>query len=85
MLFNKEEYKHYLLTFILNNNLPFSIIETLESNSFNNLIKYLKDNLLTISKTTIGKKLDAIYNLEINKLKSLLNKIISKYSITINE
>ena len=28
MLFNKKEYKNYLLTFILNNNLPFSIVES---------------------------------------------------------
>ena len=71
MLFNKEEYKNYLLSFIINNNLPFSIIE---SKSFNNLIKYLKDDLPIIGKTTIKIKLDTIYNLELNKLKVLLNK-----------
>jgi hypothetical protein len=82
VFFSKEEYKSYLLSFILNNNLPFSIVE---SSSFNNLIKYLKDNISSIRKSTIRRELDTFYKLELNKLKSLLNKNNSKFSITLDE
>jgi hypothetical protein len=66
VLFSKEEYKNNLLAFIISNNLPFSIVE---STTFNNLIKYLKDDIPIIGRTTIRKELDTFYNLEINKLK----------------
>jgi len=82
VFFSKEEYKNYLLSFILNNNLPFSIVE---STSFNNLIKYLKDDIPTIGRLTMRKELDTFYNLELNKLKSLLNKNNSRFSITLDE
>jgi hypothetical protein len=82
IFFSKEEYKNYLLLFILNNNLPFSIVE---STSFNNLIKYLKDDIPTIGRLTMRKELDTFYNLELNKLKSLLNKNTSRFSITLDE
>jgi hypothetical protein len=82
IFFSKEEYKNNLLSFILNNNLPFSIVE---STSFNNLIKYLKDDIPTIGRLTMRKELDTFYNLELNKLKSLLNKSTSRFSITLDE
>jgi hypothetical protein len=62
--------------------LPFSIVE---SSSFNNLITYLKDNIPSISRSTIKRELDTLYKLELNKLKSLLNRNNSKFSITIDE
>ena len=74
ILFSKEEYKNYLLAFIINNNLPFSIVKSF---SFNNLIKYLKDNISIIERNTIRKELNTFYKLEINKLKSLLNRTTS--------
>jgi hypothetical protein len=58
-LFSKEDYKNYLLNFIVSNNLPFSIVE---SNSFKNLIRYVKDNIPTIGRTIIRKELDTLYN-----------------------
>jgi hypothetical protein len=82
IFFSKEEYKNNLLSFILSNNLPFSIVE---SNSFNNLLKYIKDDLPNIGRTTIRKELDIFYNLEITKLKVLLNKNYSRFSITLDE
>jgi hypothetical protein len=62
--------------------LPFSIVE---SSSFNNLITYLKDDIPSISRSTIKRELDTLYKLELNKLKSLLNRNNSKFSITIDE
>lgn len=82
VFFSKEEYKNYLLSFIINNNLPFSIVD---SPSFNNLIKYLKDNIPSISRATIRRELDTFYNVEVNKLKVLLSKNSSRFSITIDE
>ena len=81
-LFNKEIYIENLLRFIVNNNLPFSIVN---SNSFLALLKYLKDDLPTISRTNIKKQLNTLYNSEINKLKLKLSKNNSKFNLTLDE
>jgi len=82
ILFSKEDYKYNLLNFIISNNLPFSIIE---SKTFNNLIKYLKDDLPIISRTTIRRELDIFYNLELTKLKKELSINNSLFSLTLDE
>ena len=40
---------------------------------------------INISRTTIRKELDTFYNLELNKLKIILNKNNSRFSITIDK
>jgi len=81
-LFDSKEYTRLILNFIINNNLPFSIIE---SKSLKELLKYLRDVLSTINRRTIKNKLDLLYNFEFNKLKALLAKNNSKFSITLDE
>ena len=82
ILFNKEEYRSFLLKFIINNNLPFRIVE---SNSFNNLLKFLKDDISTISKRSIKEDLDKLYNKEFNKIKKKLASNISFFSLTLDK
>jgi len=82
ILFNKIKYRDLLLKYIIANNLPFSIIE---SPTFNNLINYLKDDLPTISRCTIKRDLDLLYNLEFKKIKTLLNNNNSLFSITLDK
>ena len=82
VLFDKIKYRDLLLKYIIANNLPFSIIE---SPTFNNLIKYLKDNLPTTSRRTIKKDLDLLYNLEFKKVKDLLNNNNSLFSIILDK
>ncbi len=81
-LFDSEEYIRLILNFIINNNLPFSIID---SKSFKELLKYLKDELPTISRKSIKNRLDILYNSEFKKLKDLLARNNSKFSITLDE
>jgi len=82
ILFNKEEYRSFLLKFIINNNLPFRIVE---SNSFNNLLKFLKDDIPTISRRSIKEDLDKLYNKEFNKIKKKLASNISFFSLTLDK
>jgi len=82
ILFNKIKYRDLLLKYIIANNLPFSIIESL---TFNNLIDYLKDDLPTISRRTIKRDLDLLYNIEFNKIKDVLNNNNSLFSIILDE
>ena len=82
IIFNKEEYKELLLRFIINNNLPFSIIE---SNSFLKLLKYINEDLPTISRGTIKNNLDLLYNKELVKVKKRLSTNNSLFSITLDE
>lgn len=82
VFFDKDSYKSFLLSFIVNNNLPFSIID---SPSFLNLLKYIKDDLPTISRITIRTELDNIYIKEYNKVLNIINNNNSKFSITLDE
>ena len=91
VLFNKEEYKNYPSNFVISNNLPFSIVD---SNSFRNLLRYIKDDLPTISRHTIRNELDNLYILETRKLEDKnnnnnnnnnSNNNNSKSAITLNE
>ena len=70
------------MNFIISNNLPFNIVD---SNSFRNLLRYIKDNLPTISRDTIRNELDNLYVLETRKLKDKINNNNSKFSITLDE
>jgi len=49
------------------------------------LLKYLKDELPTISRKSIKNRLDILYNSEFKKLKDLLARNNSKFSITLDE
>jgi len=46
---------------------------------------YLKDNIPNIGRTTIRKELDTFYKLELNKLKVLLSKNNSRFSLTLDK
>ena len=81
-LFNFKEYIRLILNFIINNNLLFSIID---NKSFKELLKYLKDKLPTISRKSIKNRLDILYNFEFKKLKDLLARSNSKFSITLDK
>ena len=81
-LFSKEDYRRLLLNFIIANNLSFSIVD---SNSFNNLLKYLKDDLIVISRRTLKEDLDLLYNNKVKEIKALLKENNSKFSLTLDE
>ena len=82
LLFNKDNYKELLLNFIIANNLSFSILNSIY---FNNLLKYLKDDLLIISRKSIKNYLDILYNSEFNKIRNKLSKNKAKFSITLDK
>ena len=81
-LFDSKEYIRLILNFIINNNLLFNIID---SKSFEGLLKYLKDKLSTISRKSIKNRLDILYNSKFKKLKDLLARNNSIFSITLDE
>ena len=82
IFFDKIKYRELLLKFIINNNLLFSL---LESPSFNSLLNYLKDNLPTISRRTIKKDLDLLYNIEFQEIKELLANNTSLFLIILDK
>ena len=81
-MFSNKEYKTYLLNFIISNNLPFSIVD---STSFNSLLRYLKDNLVSISRRVLKEDLDNLYNKKFLEIKSILSKNNSKFILTLDK
>ena len=81
-LFDNNEYKRLLTLFLVNNNLPFSLID---DKTFIALLKYLKDDLPKVNRKSIRNVLSSIFNIESNKIKERLANNRGKFSITLDE
>jgi hypothetical protein len=82
--FNDIKFQKLVLNFILSNNLSFNITN---SNSFKELLNYLKKDLLIINRHNLKELLDSLYiesfNNFINKL-NIQNENKGFFSITLN-
>lgn len=81
-LFDIPLYRDLIVKFILNNNLPLSIVD---SPSFRALIVYLNNSAPNISRPTIKLELEELYNRQTTKLKARLANNDSRYSLTLDE
>lgn len=80
--YTNEEFQNKLLKFILNSDLPFSIVN---SPNFRELILYLKDEVKILSRQTIRRNFTTLFNDEILILKERLVKNNSRFALTLDE
>jgi len=77
--FNTDVFLGKLLTWIVRSDQPFSIVD---DEDFKEMMTYLKPNLSILSRTTLMRRLDHIYNYKKDELKRRLHSFASKFSVT---
>jgi hypothetical protein len=76
--FDEDVFMGKLLKWIVKTDEPFSVVD---NEYFIDLMNYLKKDVLTISRQTLMRRLDEVYELKKEQLKKVLSSFDSKYSV----